>query len=219
LYSALTCGADADNAEIYGTNVNPFVIQSGQTVEIVLNNLDAAVHPFHLHGHKFQVGARPASGTGSYQGGTSGWPSVPMRRDTIAVNANSYAVLRFTADNPGVQLFHCHIEWHVEMGLTATIIEAPDQLQSALTIPAGHLAVCDSQGILTSGNAAGNTVNHTDLTGANTLPPNPNNGYVPLLIFVSQGKMLTISRAVVASASSRRRKSSRDLRWIPGRRM
>jgi iron transport multicopper oxidase len=36
-------------------------------------------------------------------------------RDVIAVNGNSYAVLRFKADNPGVFLFHCHIEWHVGM--------------------------------------------------------------------------------------------------------
>ncbi|KAG7285084.1 hypothetical protein NEMBOFW57_009704 [Staphylotrichum longicolle] len=47
----------------------------------------------------------------------------------VAVMAHSYAVLRFKADNPGVWLFHCHIEWHVEMGLTATIIEAPDRLR------------------------------------------------------------------------------------------
>lgn len=38
-------------------------------------------------------------------------PSVPMRRDTVLVQPNGYAVLRFRSDNPGIWLFHCHIEW------------------------------------------------------------------------------------------------------------
>lgn len=92
-----------------------------------------------------------------------------MRRDVVTVNANSYAVIRFVADNPGIQLFHCHIEWHVAMGLVATIIEAPEELMG-LTIPPDHKAVCDAQNMLTAGNAAGNTKNLTDMTGANTVP-------------------------------------------------
>lgn len=38
-------------------------------------------------------------------------------------------ILRFRADNPGVWLFHCHMEWHVETGLVTTMIEAPLELQ------------------------------------------------------------------------------------------
>lgn len=98
-----------------------------------------------------------------------------MRRDTVTVNAKSYVVLRYQAYNAGVWLFHCHIEWHVEMGLTATIIEVPEELRG-LTIPPDHKAACEVQQIPTAGNAAGNTQNLTDLAGANTLPPNPNNG-------------------------------------------
>lgn len=174
-------GSNANNPVVYG-HVNPFIVELNQVVQIVLNNLDGATHPFHLHGHAFQVAERPASGAGTFSGATENFPAVPMRRDTVAVNANSYVVLRFVANNPGVQLFHCHIEWHVEMGLTATIIEAPDQLQGQITIPPNHLDVCNAQGIPSSGNAAGNTANHTDLSGANTVPMSPNNGYVCSLI-------------------------------------
>lgn len=49
LFSALSAGNDATDPVIYGT-VNPFVVTQGQVVQIVLNNLDAALHPFHLHG-------------------------------------------------------------------------------------------------------------------------------------------------------------------------
>ncbi len=98
-----------------------------------------------------------------------------MRRDTISVNAKSYAVIRYQAENPGVWLFHCHIEWHVVMGLIATIIEIPDEIRG-LPIPDDHKAACDVQQIPTAGNAAGNTVNLTDMTGANTVPPFPVRG-------------------------------------------
>jgi iron transport multicopper oxidase len=159
---------------IYG-DVNPYVAKKGDIVQLTVNNLDAAIHPFHLHGHQFQVCERPSSGAGTYNGHDREFPAVPMRRDTIAVNPGSYAVIRFVADNPGVWLFHCHIEWHVVMGLTATIIEAPEDL-AGLTIPEDSQAACAAQNIPTAGNAAGNTQNLTDLAGANTVAPYPDPG-------------------------------------------
>lgn len=38
-------------------------------------------------------------------------------RDTATVNGNSYLVLRYVADNPGVWIVHCHIDWHLAAGL------------------------------------------------------------------------------------------------------
>ena len=40
LYSAMTLGQDALNPAVYGQNSNPFVLQSGQVVEIRLQNMD-----------------------------------------------------------------------------------------------------------------------------------------------------------------------------------
>ena len=37
----------------------------------------------------------------------------PALRDTVDVQANSYLVLRFVANNPGLHIFHCHIDWHL----------------------------------------------------------------------------------------------------------
>ena len=77
------------------------------------------------------------------------------------------------ADIPArIWLFHCHIEWHVASGLVATLVEQPDALQSSLTIPPDHLDVCRSQNVAIAGNAAGNTEDLFDLTGANA-PPAP----------------------------------------------
>lgn len=167
LYTAATVGEANTDPDVYGA-VLPFIVEYGDVVELIVNNLDPALHPFHLHGHQFQVVDRPASGSGSWTGFSSSNPT-PPRRDVVAINGGSHAVLRFVADNPGVFLFHCHIEWHVEMGLTATLIEAPEKLHG-YPIPQDMLDACEAQDIPISGNAAGNIDDPTDYTGFNTVP-------------------------------------------------
>lgn len=70
-------------------------------------------HPFHLHGHAFQVVGRGQlaitnSETFPVRYGfdysvLSPLDSLvnPLRRDTVTVPGNGYAILRFVADNPG----------------------------------------------------------------------------------------------------------------------
>lgn len=101
---------NATQSEIYGVNSHAFVLKKDEIVDIVLNNLDTGKHPFHLHGHNFQVIARSADDEGNYANNVT-FPVVPMRRDTILVRPNGNFVLRFKADNPGVWFFHCHLEW------------------------------------------------------------------------------------------------------------
>ncbi|KAL1626493.1 hypothetical protein SLS56_006804 [Neofusicoccum ribis] len=168
IFSVLTTGSAASNATVYGTDTNPFVLNHGDIIDIVLNNDDTGKHPFHLHGHAFQVIHRSDDDAGHYDASNhSAFPSVPARRDTVLVRPSGNFVIRFKADNPGVWLFHCHIEWHMDSGLAATMIEAPLQLQSTLQIPENHYQVCNASNTLTSGNAAGNTVDFYDLSGEN----------------------------------------------------
>jgi FtsP/CotA-like multicopper oxidase with cupredoxin domain len=59
-------------------------------------------HPFHLHGHAFQVVTRSEDDAGFYDASnTTTPPSIPMRRDTVLVRPNGHIVLRFRSDNPG----------------------------------------------------------------------------------------------------------------------
>ena len=171
LYTALTTGMSASDPQVYGDHVHAVVLEKGQVVEIVLNNYDPGKHPFHLHGHNFQTVVRSAEEAGPYVSNET-FPQVPMRRDTVMVRPNGNMVLRFRADNPGIWLFHCHIEWHVASGLVATLIEAPMELQSSLKIPQNHYDACTKQNIPVAGNAAGNTVDFMNLDGQ-TLPPGP----------------------------------------------
>lgn len=61
LYTVLSTHGNTNlttNELIYGTNTNSFVLQGDEVVEIILNNMDPGKHPFHLHGHNFQVISR-----------------------------------------------------------------------------------------------------------------------------------------------------------------
>ncbi len=64
LYTALTAPAQyLNNPSIYGTGVNPYIIPYGAIVEIQVDNHDDRAHPFHLHGHHFQVIYRGSGGS------------------------------------------------------------------------------------------------------------------------------------------------------------
>lgn len=180
LYTVLSSGDLATNPAIYGSNTNTFVLQYGEVIEIVLNNLDPGIHPFHLHGHTFQVILR-SEGTDDDDNPVvydptnpnhTNFPSYPMVRDTVHANPNGYFVLRFKADNPGVWFFHCHVDWHLEQGLAITLVESPLEIQKEqANTEASHLEACKYYLISTKGNAAGNygesELEWLDLTGEN----------------------------------------------------
>lgn len=162
LFSVFSGGEWAAFLDIYGSNTNTYVLQHNEVVEIVLNNMDPGKHPFHLHGHNFQVVAR-STGTEDedepqiYDPENSPpFPEIPVSRDTVLVNPNGYVVIRFKADNPGVWFFHCHVDWHLEQGLAITLVEAPLELQlQALLLPKDHFEACKLSGVPSQGNAAG----------------------------------------------------------------
>ncbi|RIB08213.1 Multicopper oxidase [Gigaspora rosea] len=82
------------------------------------------------HGHTFWL---IGDGVGNYTDNIdkSSYNTVdPPIRDTTVVPAHGWSTIRFTIDNPGVWVFHCHIEWHIEIGMLAQFVELPDQLKS-----------------------------------------------------------------------------------------
>ncbi|KAI3407104.1 hypothetical protein KGF56_000092 [Candida oxycetoniae] len=175
LFTALSAGEFATNEIVYGTNTNSFVLQKDDIVDIVLNNLDTGKHPFHLHGHIFQLIERHESIPDEedpvrYNASDHAeWPEYPMARDTVYVQPQSYMIMRFKADNPGVWFFHCHIEWHLEQGLAIQLIEDPVALQNDPNqqINDNNKDLCAKLGLAWEGNAAANTENFLDLTGEN----------------------------------------------------
>ncbi|KAJ3668904.1 hypothetical protein LUZ60_010854 [Juncus effusus] len=112
-----------------GTAVtNPFTVKGtkvkrvkyNSTVEVVLQNtavIGSENHPLHLHGYNFYI---LAQGLGNYNKSSAvkKYNLVdPQVRNTIAVPASGWAVIRFVADNPGMWIMHCHLDLHLPMGL------------------------------------------------------------------------------------------------------
>ncbi|CAG8510975.1 3474_t:CDS:10, partial [Funneliformis caledonium] len=107
-------------------------------VDITILNANGGIHPFHLHGHNFYVlGTGPGLVVDKSQLNLVD----PFPRDVFVVNGTSWAVFRFKTNNAGVWSFHCHIEFHVEMGMTAQLVELPKEI-SKLKLPQATLDLC-----------------------------------------------------------------------------
>ena len=173
LYTAMTVGEHATNPDVYGP-VGPIILRKDEVVEVIINNLNNNLHPFHMHGHQFQLLDRPDPKYGRFNGTyRAGYPHPsPAISDTIMLQPNSWAIIRFKADNPGVWPLHCHVEMHVNSGFTATFIEAPEEIQKmGIEIPRDHVEVCKAFPMPYAGNAAGNVVDPLDMRGAVTEVP------------------------------------------------
>ncbi|KAH6659817.1 Cupredoxin [Truncatella angustata] len=105
----------------------------GKGAQVVINSLDAMEHPWHMHGHTFQIVGWGPGPYGASANSTTWNPSNPMRRDTVTVPAQSHVVLRFMADNPGVWALHCHVAWHMEGGMFVSLAERPRDLAEMIS--------------------------------------------------------------------------------------
>lgn len=183
LFTALSAPDDdaSLNETVYGVNTHSMVLDHMDVVQLVLNNNDDSRHPFHLHGHNFQCLLRGPDMGDDYtpydpsSESNKEFPEIPMRRDTLHVEANSHFVIRWRADNPGAWLFHCHVDWHLTQGLAVEFIEAPVQLRQNYKvhpIPDVNLKTCKAANVSIVGNAAGNFgSDFFDLSGMNRQQP------------------------------------------------
>lgn len=100
---------------------NVYDFGSNASVRLVVTNESPIAHPMHLHGHNMFI---LASGTGSWDGSIVN-PNNPQRRDVQLIPASGYIVIQWTQDNPGAWPFHCHISWHLSLGMSIQIVEQP----------------------------------------------------------------------------------------------
>ncbi|KAM0892773.1 hypothetical protein ACQ4PT_025538 [Festuca glaucescens] len=97
-------------------------VMYNDVVEVVLqskkyrSNIGTENHPIHLHGFNFFV---LAQGLGRFDPRARSTFNLvnPQVRNTVAVPGGGWAVIRFTANNPGMWFMHCHLDAHVPMGL------------------------------------------------------------------------------------------------------
>ena len=86
---------------------DPLVVKAGRRYRLVLENKSGDDHPIHLHRHTFEItriGGKTTSG---------------IRKDTVNVLRRQSAEIDFVADDPGLTLFHCHMQLHQDFGFMA----------------------------------------------------------------------------------------------------
>ncbi|CAH2074541.1 unnamed protein product [Thlaspi arvense] len=116
------------------------------TVEIVVQNTKIVTkesHPMHLHGFNFYV---LGYGFGNYDPTRDARTLNlvnPQMRNTVAVPSLGWVVLRFIANNPGVWMFHCHMDAHLPFGMiTAFIVLNGPTPETSLQPPPSNLPQC-----------------------------------------------------------------------------
>lgn len=95
-------------------DITPHRLPLDADVVIEVRNLSASEHPFHLHGHAFELLSRNRV-----------QPPHREVHDTFNVAVHEIVRLRLIADNPGHWMVHCHILPHADDGMM-TILEVGD---------------------------------------------------------------------------------------------
>jgi FtsP/CotA-like multicopper oxidase with cupredoxin domain len=92
---------------------DPIVVEEGKRYRWTLDNQSAENHPVHLHRHTFEivrVDGRPMSG---------------VLKDVVVVPAWKQVEVDVPAVHPGLSLFHCHQQFHMDMGFMTMMRYAP----------------------------------------------------------------------------------------------
>ena len=84
-----------------------FVFRQGHRYRLVFHNRSDDSHPLHIHRHLFELVD------------LNGKPTAGIRKDTVIVPAFGRATVDLVADHPGLTLFHCHMQQHMDFGFMA----------------------------------------------------------------------------------------------------
>jgi FtsP/CotA-like multicopper oxidase with cupredoxin domain len=86
---------------------DPIIVRENKRYRWIFDNQSADAHPVHLHRHRFEL-VRFAGQT------TSG-----IWKDVVVVPAWSQVEVDVPTTQPGLTLFHCHQQFHMDMGFMA----------------------------------------------------------------------------------------------------
>jgi FtsP/CotA-like multicopper oxidase with cupredoxin domain len=81
-----------------------FHVKEGRRYRVHLRNASDDIHPVHLHRHSFElthVAGKPTSG---------------LMKDVVMLGGYQEVAFDFVASNPGMTLFHCHQQLHMDFG-------------------------------------------------------------------------------------------------------
>jgi len=81
-----------------------FHLRQGRRYRLRMRNASDDIHPIHLHRHSFELTK------------IAGIPTAGVMKDVVMVGGYQEAEVDFAAENPGLTLFHCHQQLHMDFG-------------------------------------------------------------------------------------------------------
>jgi FtsP/CotA-like multicopper oxidase with cupredoxin domain len=81
-----------------------FHLREGKRYRIRMRNASDDIHPIHLHRHSFELTR------------IAGQPTSGVIKDVVMLGGYQEAEIDFVANNPGLTLFHCHQQLHMDFG-------------------------------------------------------------------------------------------------------
>ncbi|MDB5136951.1 MAG: copper oxidase [Mucilaginibacter sp.] len=84
-----------------------FHLKKGKRYRLQMHNASDDIHPMHLHRHSFEItkiGGKHTSG---------------IMKDVVMLGGYQEMEVDLIADNPGLTLFHCHMQLHMDFGFMA----------------------------------------------------------------------------------------------------
>ncbi|KAG6872865.1 hypothetical protein C0995_005853 [Termitomyces sp. Mi166 len=107
---------------------NVYPLPRNKTIELIIpGGSPGSPHPFHLHGHNFDVVRSAGSSVYNYNN--------PVRRDVVSTGfAGDNVTIRFTTNNPGPWFLHC--------GLAIVFAEGVNAITNGTKPPESWEALC-----------------------------------------------------------------------------
>jgi FtsP/CotA-like multicopper oxidase with cupredoxin domain len=81
-----------------------FHLRRGKRYRIRMRNASDDIHPIHLHRHSFELT------------NLAGTKTAGVMKDVLMLGGYQQCEIDFVADNPGLTLFHCHQQLHMDFG-------------------------------------------------------------------------------------------------------
>jgi FtsP/CotA-like multicopper oxidase with cupredoxin domain len=79
-------------------------LERGKRYRLRMRNASDDLHPMHLHRHTFELTS------------VGGQPTAGVMKDVAMLGGYQTMEVDFTADQPGLTLFHCHMQLHMDFG-------------------------------------------------------------------------------------------------------
>ncbi len=84
-----------------------FQVSRGKRYRLRMRNASDDIHPVHLHRHSFELTR------------VAGQPTSGVMKDVVMVGGYQAVEVDFVANDPGLTLFHCHQQLHMDFGFMA----------------------------------------------------------------------------------------------------